>query len=930
MRRFLLYFILIFVSIFFLDKVHAYDKYVVGDEVTFRGEKYYVIKDSSSDSNYVTLLKATPLTYDEINRYGRDENEELFVNKYLGYFYQGSYISRIIYKYRNNIGGIAFYTNNNCTCLEKRNFSGCTNSYEISDVKKVIDNWKEEFDDDLVLVDGYKARLLFSDELVSNFGFQVSGEDKYSIVSKQKFRWLYDVEAPFWIMNTIASNYAFRLSGTKLRSGEFSLAYVCSSTASVRPVINVKKSSINLNTKQYKYKSYNVGDKYIYKNTEFYVMEESDVDSDHLFLLRADLLTKEQINKYSNNSYVSENGEVPYYYSDNCNLDNETGCVNDYNKSLIKTIIDNYVKNELDENDLMEVDGYKAKILDVSTLKQNDFFNIGYDSLTGGKILDDTPEFIKKFSNLHYWLMPWSDKLSNSNILTNEFLDYEKVYNKAYVRPIIYLKKKPLNTIVNQSDAKLYCKNGYKKVTHNLYKKYVVGDEVELKGEKYYVVEDSYNQNYVVLLKDNLLTREEIDNYSSNPYLIYKNIFGRIPYFESETCNSSFINIDEMNCNRDYNQSYIKQIVDKWVLIYLNEDDLVSVDGYKARLLYDTLEIKAYGGDDFSNFLRNTDYYYYIMDGRLLGKREISSDYGSIYNYYAVRPVINLKKSVLGDRVSYQRGEKVVYKNKVTNENEDYYVVSNDDDNNYVTLVKDIPLTSYQIESMNTEREYGVAPFDISDDCISFQNGDFYAYSFRSTTGTGCINNYNNSIVKSIIDNWAMDRFNDNELIDIDGYKARLINTFELFNNLFYNYRIGVTDYSRSYIRSPMVPKWFYENKEFWTMSGYEDYNNYIYYVNKNGNAYFTDHLYIFKGVRPVINYNKCLLDGGCYEEDEYICLDAGVGESEYEDESKSVVSVENTLSYVSKILLVISVLLIICGSVIIGHNYIKSRKDRL
>ena len=41
--------------------------YSVGDEVTYNGVDYYVIKDSSASNDSVTLLKAEPLTVAELN-----------------------------------------------------------------------------------------------------------------------------------------------------------------------------------------------------------------------------------------------------------------------------------------------------------------------------------------------------------------------------------------------------------------------------------------------------------------------------------------------------------------------------------------------------------------------------------------------------------------------------------------------------------------------------------------------------------------------------------------------------------------------------------------------------------------------------------------------------------------------------------------------
>ena len=52
------------------DKSPTYTTYTVGDQVTYNNVNYYVIKDSGAKESTVTLLKAEPLTVDEVNTYG--------------------------------------------------------------------------------------------------------------------------------------------------------------------------------------------------------------------------------------------------------------------------------------------------------------------------------------------------------------------------------------------------------------------------------------------------------------------------------------------------------------------------------------------------------------------------------------------------------------------------------------------------------------------------------------------------------------------------------------------------------------------------------------------------------------------------------------------------------------------------------------------
>ena len=49
------------------EEVITYDAYEVGDEVSYNNVYYYVIADSDEKESTVTLLKAEPLTVEEVN-----------------------------------------------------------------------------------------------------------------------------------------------------------------------------------------------------------------------------------------------------------------------------------------------------------------------------------------------------------------------------------------------------------------------------------------------------------------------------------------------------------------------------------------------------------------------------------------------------------------------------------------------------------------------------------------------------------------------------------------------------------------------------------------------------------------------------------------------------------------------------------------------
>ena len=105
------------------DKMPTYAAYQVGDTVTYNEVDYYVIKDSATTEDSVTLLKAEPLSADEIYTYSKGSGAE------------GK---------TNGNGGMGY---------------GITSDYSTSYVKKVVDAWKES--KALVATD---ARLITGDE----------------------------------------------------------------------------------------------------------------------------------------------------------------------------------------------------------------------------------------------------------------------------------------------------------------------------------------------------------------------------------------------------------------------------------------------------------------------------------------------------------------------------------------------------------------------------------------------------------------------------------------------------------------------------------------------------------------------------------------------------------------------------------------------
>ena len=164
------------------EETITYETYEVGDQVTYNNVDYYVIKDSDTSEESVTLLKAEPLSVQEVNTYGAGH-----VNRYT------SDSVGTAYDY-NGYGGMAYYTSETCGYVNNTWVSdGCKNDYASSEIKYVVDAWKAA-----KAPAATEARLITIDEL-SSLGYEwkqtcpTCGEG-----------WVKTDDVPTWVYN---SNY---------------------------------------------------------------------------------------------------------------------------------------------------------------------------------------------------------------------------------------------------------------------------------------------------------------------------------------------------------------------------------------------------------------------------------------------------------------------------------------------------------------------------------------------------------------------------------------------------------------------------------------------------------------------------------------------------------------------------------------------------
>ena len=158
-------------------------EFKIGDIVEYNGVKFYAIENSDESKNTVALLKAEPLTTDEVNKYGK------------GYVNKDTETKEAVDK--DGYGWIAYYSSDTCTDYTE-NPIGCTANYAKSDIKYVVDSWSNDVLKGLSLTEdatGYKVRLITKEELVKNLSFSVNS----SGVSQAS------VDTPYWVYSSLYS-----------------------------------------------------------------------------------------------------------------------------------------------------------------------------------------------------------------------------------------------------------------------------------------------------------------------------------------------------------------------------------------------------------------------------------------------------------------------------------------------------------------------------------------------------------------------------------------------------------------------------------------------------------------------------------------------------------------------------------------------------
>ena len=282
------------------------------------------------------------------------------------------------------------------------------------------------------------------------------------------------------------------------------------------------------------------------------------------------------------------------------------------------------------------------------------------------------------------------------------------------------------------------------------------------------------------------------------------------------------------NSNKRSIESYARAI-DYAVSEYMSENpdqEIVTWEDVKDKVEYKG-KVECQWGENLSSISATGEI--------TLHGCKVNNKTNSIYGY--VKGKVTEEKEIVYKE--YNIGDEITYKGM------NFYVIApSDTKQDYVTLLKDEPLTSQETTAYGSTSTYVTS---------NGYGGVYYDNTDPKST------NYDESEIKKVVEAWKDAKLTQSELKeDSLGYKARLITYEDLYNNLDYEaYDNGSTILRRP---SENTPSWVYNSGYwYWTMSAKEDSASNVWYVYGDGNLYDLDVSGngLYGVVRPVINLLK-------------------------------------------------------------------------
>ena len=201
------------------------------------------------------------------------------------------------------------------------------------------------------------------------------------------------------------------------------------------------------------------------------------------------------------------------------------------------------------------------------------------------------------------------------------------------------------------------------------YKEYKINDQIydKTNGEAYWVIANSDSkQDYVVALKAEPLTYDEVSSYNSEhaKHIGYwgneqgalnYNGYAYISYYAGDGCwSSDHSGSADILCKSDYNESDLKDIVNLWYSKNFGLNDLKEVNNYKARLITND-EYQKIINYNWKSSYNDMKFSYWTMTSYTNNQVWIIKNDGNLSHVVTyevrplafVRPVINIYKSAI-------------------------------------------------------------------------------------------------------------------------------------------------------------------------------------------------------------------------------------------------------------------------------------------
>lgn len=198
--------------------------YKIGDEVTYNGIDFYVVKNSSKSDKFVTLLKKTPIKSSEV--IDIIEGTEIYNKVSLN----STYLQ------------MQYYYHEQCRSADNV-YDGCSNDYSISAVKQVIDGWGQKYlniNDLLADKNGYNYRLISNEDFNNMVYTKMNSNGSVGYYSA-----LEEVSILFGNSSTFTMIPYEDSSVSVFRIGSSGASEIMAGSSEyLRPVITLKKSAI--------------------------------------------------------------------------------------------------------------------------------------------------------------------------------------------------------------------------------------------------------------------------------------------------------------------------------------------------------------------------------------------------------------------------------------------------------------------------------------------------------------------------------------------------------------------------------------------------------------------------------------------------------------------------------------------------------------